>query len=254
MKFFGKKSTKKSSPADDDHDHNHSLDRDAEYFHRSESSSPTKTSSVPPPPPPKSPPKPATASSSPTKKSVRPASPATPTTPSGEPRQRSSSNRHFSRASSDLGKSTSFRRKKVESPTHPLNLPPEEIKRLSRLSTMSARESVDRMDVDTPTSAATPSSPPQRQATPPSAASATSQQTRSETPPAATNGSSSPKRDDAPAPPPHKTDPNSPPPTPADEAEVFKNLGNKFFKERNYRRAIEEYSKGGLVTCREPVG
>lgn len=117
---------------------------------------------------------------------------------------------------------------------------------------MSARESVDRMDVDPPSSAATPSSPPpQRQGTPPSAsatasataaASASAQQNRSDTPPA-TNGSSSPKKDDAPAPPPHKTDPNSPPPTPADEAEVFKNLGNKFFKERNYRRAIEEYSK-----------
>ncbi|KAK7736795.1 hypothetical protein SLS63_003144 [Diaporthe eres] len=101
---------------------------------------------------------------------------------------------------------------------------------------MSARESVDRMDVDPPSSAATPSSPP-RQESPPAA-----EQTGEQTPPA-TNGSSSPKKEDAPAPPPHTSDPNSPPPTPADEAEVFKNLGNKFFKERNYRRAIEEYSK-----------
>ena len=105
---------------------------------------------------------------------------------------------------------------------------------------MSARESVDRMDVDPPSSAATPSSPP-RQESPPAA-----EQTGEQTPPA-TNGSSSPKKEDAPAPPPHTSDPNSPPPTPADEAEVFKNLGNKFFKERNYRRAIEEYSKGSLV-------
>ncbi|KAK7740528.1 hypothetical protein SLS53_005371 [Cytospora paraplurivora] len=111
---------------------------------------------------------------------------------------------------------------------------------------MSARESVDRMDIDPPSSAATPSSPPQRQATPPAAAAAAAaaaQKTGGSQTPPATNGSSSPKGDDAPAPPPHKTDPNSPPPTPADEAEIFKNLGNKFFKEKDYRRAIEEYSK-----------
>ncbi|KAH8752502.1 DNAJ domain-containing protein [Diaporthe sp. PMI_573] len=216
MKFFGKKSTKKPHP--DDHD-DYVLDTD--YFH-SESSSPTKSPSK-------------SASSSPTKRSARPASPATPTSPSGEAKHRSSSSRHFPRASSDLGKSSS-RKKKVDTDTHPLNLPPDEIRRLSRLSAMSARESVDRMDIDPPSSAATPSSPP-RQESPPAA-----DKTGEETPPA-TNGSSSPKKEDAPAPPPHTSDPNSPPPTPADEAEVFKNLGNKFFKERNYRRAIEEYSK-----------
>lgn len=256
MKFFGKKSTKKSSPADDDYDHNYNysynLDRDADHIHHSESSSPTKPSSVPPPPPPKSPPKPASGSTSPIKKPAHPASPAAPTTTSGESR-RSSSTRHLSRTSSDLGKQSSFRRKKVDTNTHPLNLPPEEIRRLSRLSAMSARESVDRMDVDPPSSAATPSSPPQRQTTPPAAAAAAPAAQKaggSQTPPA-TNGSSSPKGDDAPAPPPHKTDPNSPPPTPADEAEIFKNFGNKFFKEKDYRRAIEEYSKGGLVTYRD---
>lgn len=219
MKFFRKKSTKKPHP--NDHD---DYVLDADYFH-SESSSPTKSPSK-------------SASSSLTKRSARPASPATPTSPSGEAKHRSSSSRHFSRASSDLGKSSS-RKKKADTDTHPLNLPPDEIRRLSRLSAMSARESVDRMDIDPPSSAAAPSSPP-RQESPPAA-----DKTGEETPPA-TNGSSSPKKEDAPAPPPHTTDPNSPPPTPADEAEIFKNLGNKFFKERDYRRAIDEYSKGLL--------
>lgn len=107
---------------------------------------------------------------------------------------------------------------------------------------MSARESVDRMDIDPPTDVSMPSSPPQRRQSPPA-----SDQTPAQSPPPTANGSSSPTKEDAPAPPPHKTDPNSPPPTPADEAEVFKNLGNKFFKEKNYKRAIDEYSKGERI-------
>lgn len=43
----------------------------------------------------------------------------------------------------------------------------------------------------------------------------------------------------SPTPPPHQ--PNS---ASADEADSFKLAGNKFFKDGNYRRAIEEYNKG----------
>lgn len=53
---------------------------------------------------------------------------------------------------------------------------------------------------------------------------------------AETNGDSS-----APPPPPHRT-PTSPPP-PVD-AEACKAAGNKFFKAKDYTKAIQEYTKG----------
>lgn len=52
------------------------------------------------------------------------------------------------------------------------------------------------------------------------------------------------KGDDAPAPPPHKSNPSSPVPTTEDEAEEYKSAGNKFFKEKDYRNAIIQYTKG----------
>lgn len=54
---------------------------------------------------------------------------------------------------------------------------------------------------------------------------------------AATNG-------DAPAPPPHGSNPSSPTPTATDDAEAYKAAGNRLFKEKNYAKAIEQYSKG----------
>jgi DnaJ family protein C protein 7 len=54
----------------------------------------------------------------------------------------------------------------------------------------------------------------------------------------------------APTPPPHKSPPTSPvaaaPPTP-EEAEAFKNAGNKHYKAKEYRKAIEEYTKGTII-------
>jgi hypothetical protein len=51
----------------------------------------------------------------------------------------------------------------------------------------------------------------------------------------------------APEPPPHKSNPASPvqdaPPTP-EQAEAFKTLGNKYYKAKEYKKAIEEYTKG----------
>lgn len=43
----------------------------------------------------------------------------------------------------------------------------------------------------------------------------------------------------SPTPPPHQSNISS-----ADEADSFKLAGNKFFKDGNYRRAIDEYNKG----------
>lgn len=54
----------------------------------------------------------------------------------------------------------------------------------------------------------------------------------------------------SPTPPPHKSTGTS------DEAESFKLAGNKFFKDGNYKRAIEEYNKGmpfnALPLCHYP--
>lgn len=56
-----------------------------------------------------------------------------------------------------------------------------------------------------------------------------------------------PVNGEGPVPPPHKSNPTSPvaaaPPTP-EEAEAFKAAGNKFYKAKEYKKAIEEYTKG----------
>jgi DnaJ family protein C protein 7 len=108
---------------------------------------------------------------------------------------------------------------------HPLNLPPDELKRLSALSAASMsspREDTDAMEESTP-APQTPGAFPQSNGT---------------------NGSHS--EEDVPAPPPHKT-PASPPPqpeVPAVDAERCKEAGNKFYKAKQYDKAIEEYTKG----------
>ena len=55
-----------------------------------------------------------------------------------------------------------------------------------------------------------------------------------------------PDNTDAPAPPPHKSNPSSPITTPEDDAEQYKAAGNRHFKEKNYPKAIEQYTKGQL--------
>ena len=48
--------------------------------------------------------------------------------------------------------------------------------------------------------------------------------------------------DGSPIPPPHKTP--SPPPKPAYDPGVCKATGNKYFKAKDYTRAVQEYTKG----------
>lgn len=48
--------------------------------------------------------------------------------------------------------------------------------------------------------------------------------------------------DGSPVPPPHKTP--SPPPKPAYDPEACKAIGNKYFKAKDYTRAVQEYTKG----------
>ncbi|KUJ21035.1 TPR-like protein [Mollisia scopiformis] len=123
--------------------------------------------------------------------------------------------------------------------SHPLNLPPDQLRRLSALSSMS---DPDRMDVDTEGPVAAPTSPPTQPNLPPTF----------ETPTPKTNGTNGPangpkeKEQEGPTPPPHKSTPTSPTPAPGpavDEAEAFKAAGNKFYKAKEYKKAIEEYTK-----------
>lgn len=50
----------------------------------------------------------------------------------------------------------------------------------------------------------------------------------------------------APAPPPHKSNPSSPITTAEDDAKSYKDAGNRHFKEKNYAKAIEQYTKGSF--------
>lgn len=172
------------------------------------------------------------------RKPVRPASPAQKDSAPHPSSTRSRSSRSFGSSSS------SSRRNKIDPNTHPLNLHPDEYKRLSALSAMSDRSSFDKMDVDREASAAPPSSPPPQ----PQPTAGKNKFTVPLTIPtnANTNGTKEPTNGEGPAPPPHRSNPSSPVPTTEDEAESYKAAGNKFFKERDYRNAIIQYSRGML--------
>ncbi|KAF2785994.1 TPR-like protein [Melanomma pulvis-pyrius CBS 109.77] len=136
---------------------------------------------------------------------------------------------------------------KYDRNSHPLNLPPDELRRLSTsaMSQMSDQATPTPMDVDREfTSSPAPSSPATAQA--PGAF---------PTP----NGASS--EEPRPAPPPHRYTTSPPPQSakyaasteeaatppavlPTVDAESYKAAGNKFFKMKDYPLAIKEYSKG----------
>ncbi|OJD28840.1 tpr-like protein [Diplodia corticola] len=126
--------------------------------------------------------------------------------------------RHRRSDSSPTKKSAFSRTQSFDPNTHPLNLPPEERRRLSQLhSKMSDQPQstpATPMDVD-------------REAT--------------ASPPPKANGSAAETNGDnaAPPPPPHRQ-PTSPPPV---DAEACKAAGNKFFKAKDYPKAIQEYTK-----------
>ncbi|TWU75803.1 hypothetical protein ED733_004120 [Metarhizium rileyi] len=112
----------------------------------------------------------------------------------------------LSRHSTEPSSTSSSRRSKFDPDTHPLNLPPEERRRLSKLSnsTMSDHMDIDREPVN---GASSPAS--QSQSNP-------SAQANFSVP--IPNGN----HNDAPAPPPHRSNPSSPVPTAQDDAEAYK--------------------------------
>ncbi|KAH7038189.1 uncharacterized protein B0I36DRAFT_236311 [Microdochium trichocladiopsis] len=174
-----------------------------------------------------------TARSPPKKPSASP-SPAPPSPRDREQASKSRSSRTFGRHSTDPGSSS--RRKKADLDTHPLNLPPDEYKRLSALSNMSQRSSFDKMDVDRETASSPPAPGPQASFSVPVTASTNGTKETPKPSKINTNGA-------GPVPPPHKSNPSSPVPTTEDEAESYKAAGNKFFKEKDYRNAIIQYTK-----------
>ncbi|KAI2639761.1 hypothetical protein GGS26DRAFT_283325 [Hypomontagnella submonticulosa] len=226
--LFPKKSSKKQTAGDSSESHHnpHHPEKLQPQTPRSEPSSPVKPSSSSP-------------NKSPTKKPTRAASPAQ----REQPKSRSS--RSFARHSTDQGSSSS-RRTKIDHNTHPLNLPPDELKRLSAQFSMSSRSSLDKMDVDKDTPAVPPSSPPPVQ-----------QQSSFTVPVASppTNGvkTSTDEEAEGPAPPPHRSNPSSPVPTDAEAAEAHKADGNKFFKQKDYARAIAEYTSAIQLMPDEPT-
>lgn len=108
---------------------------------------------------------------------------------------------------------------------------------------------MDKMDLDKDTPAPPPSSPPP------------AQQQASFTLPVnspPTNGvkkGSGEEEGDEPAPPPpaHRSNPSSPVPSDAEAAEAHKADGNKFFKQRDFSRAIAEYTSAIQLMPDEPT-
>ncbi|CZT52538.1 related to tetratricopeptide repeat protein 2 [Rhynchosporium secalis] len=214
MNFFSKspkKSSKKTSDSDNNDSRPPSAAASASASASSRSRSPTKKSTTP--------------SSSSTK-------PSKPTTreenyKSGQGSSRSS--RSFTKPT------TKTPRHPFDPNTHPLNLPPDQLRRLSaRAVNKRTMSETDRMDVDSDNHNGAPSSPPPQASMPGAFDSPKPNGT-----PLSSNG-------EGPVPPPHKSNPTSPvaasPPTP-EEAEAFKAAGNKFYKAKEYKKAIEEYTK-----------
>ncbi|ORY00732.1 hypothetical protein BCR34DRAFT_494387 [Clohesyomyces aquaticus] len=141
---------------------------------------------------------------------------------------------------------SSKRSSKYDRDSHPLNLPPDELRRLSAMSQMSDQPTPQPMDIDREFTA----SPTPAPSSPVAAAAAA---------PAAfpkTNSEQEPR----PAPPPHRYTTSPPPPSanyaatpeaaasapltpPTIDAESYKAAGNKFFKIKDYTQAVKEYSK-----------
>lgn len=249
--LFNSKKPSKKQPAGDDtdpplspqhanHHNHHHQSRPSQSQPQSQPQSQTQTQShtAPSRSDPVLPVPPVKPSPGPSKKSASPASPGR--AQRDQPKSRSS--RSFGRHSTDA------RRGKADLNTHPLNLPPDEIKRLSALSAMSDRNSFDKMDVDKENAAqpsSSSSSHPSSSARPPSSPPPPQPQKSFSVPiNSPTNGAKPEANGEGPAPPPHRSNPSSPVPSDAEQAENYKSLGNKSFKERQYKKAIKEYSQG----------
>jgi DnaJ family protein C protein 7 len=180
----------------DQHDYNHNDDDDDDDYDFSASSSPQKSASTSP------------------RKSSKP--------PSLSYRQHS---RSSSAASSKYNLFSANSRSSQSRDSHPLNLPPDELRRQLFAMTAAREDSMrSSMDLDRD---ATASPQPADAPTPMSSTS---------------NGLPNGDAERSPTPPPHRASPPI-----SDGGESFKLAGNKFFKQGEYDRAIQEYNKGEFV-------
>ena len=132
------------------------------------------------------------------------------------------------------------KRKSKTADEHPLNLPPEELRRLSARMARDEKRSSTQMDLDMSDNASSeaqadsgssaPSQPPTPGDNTPGAFPSSEAQT---------NGDHSREDTMSPPPPPHRVNTQ-----PKMDPEAAKAAGNKFFKAKDYGRAVVEYSKG----------
>lgn len=154
-------------------------------------------------------------------------------TPPSSPEKRSPTkdkDRERDRRPSPSKRSSKQRHHASREHSHPLNLPPEERKRLSQLSAMS--DSSHPMDVDREQTASPKAASPSPGPAPPGSF-------------PHTNGVNGTKEnaERPPTPPIHRaqTGPST------EDAESHKAAGNKFFKAKEYDKAIAEYTKGAFL-------
>ncbi|KAL5395310.1 hypothetical protein PMIN06_004809 [Paraphaeosphaeria minitans] len=172
----------------------------------------------------------------------------TPGTPPSSPDKKSHSRvkereRERERRSSSY---SSKRSSKYDRDSHPLNLPPDELRRLSSsaMSAMADQPTPQPMDIDrdftaSPTPTPAPSSPPAAQA--PGAFPKSNGEESRPAPPPHRYTTSPPPESAKYAATPEESSPPAQPPT--IDAEEYKAAGNKFFKIKDYPAAIKEYSK-----------
>ncbi|KIV80449.1 hypothetical protein PV11_07947 [Exophiala sideris] len=119
--------------------------------------------------------------------------------------------------------------------THPLNLPPDQLRQLqAQMARQEAEANRESMSVDRDLSEANNDSSVPNGSSPP----ATPSQDAPGAFPEDTNGTTNGHEERSPTPPPHKE-----PPAPKVDPEACKAAGNKFFKAKDYERAIAEYTK-----------
>ncbi|KAL1600499.1 hypothetical protein SLS60_006885 [Paraconiothyrium brasiliense] len=172
----------------------------------------------------------------------KPSTKSNPGTPPSSPDKKSHSRvkeRERERRSSSY---SSKRSSKYDRDSHPLNLPPDELRRLSSsaMSAMADQPSPQPMDIDRElTTSPTPSSPAAAQA--PAAFPKPNGEESRPAPPPHRYTTSPPPESAKYAATPEESSPPAQPPT--IDAEEYKAAGNKFFKIKDYPAAIKEYSK-----------
>jgi DnaJ homolog subfamily C member 7 len=175
-------------------------------------------------------------------KSHRGAPPKSTLTPASSMPKTKSPSKASSPKKSDKKKSST----KYDEHTHPLNLPPDQLRaHLAHMARQEA-ESAERMSIDreVPADEKDSSIPngSSQPATPSKEAPGAFPNTSTDD--VTTNGASGHDEERSPTPPPHKV-----PPAPKVDPEACKAAGNKFFKAKDYDRAVQEYTKGRDKHC-----